>query len=100
MQKTKLWLIGAVAMIVIGIILLAILEVVYVPRIQVYGAAAAAWSQNATGVSPPNPEEYGLNSTAMVLASVMGLTSTLRLIVGIAVLVIALVARIISRTRI
>jgi hypothetical protein len=100
MQRTKLWLILAVAMIILGISLLSVAELVYVPRIAAYSAAAAAWSQNVLGSAVPSMADYGLDAGSVILASVIGMVGGLLLVVGVILLVIAIVLRTISRTRI
>jgi len=100
MQRTKLWLIAAVIMITAGVVLLAAVELVYVPRIEAYGLAAASWAQQPWSETVPVLQEYGLNAASVVLASVLGITGGLLLIVGLVLLVVALVLRAISKTRI
>ncbi len=100
MQRTKLWLIAAVAMIIAGVVLLAAVEMVYVPRIEAYGLASASWATQFGASAAPTLQEYGLNAASMVLASVLGIAGGVLMVVGLVLLVVALVLRAISRTKI
>jgi len=58
MQRTKLWLIAAVIMITAGVVLLASVELVYVPRIEAYGLAAASWAQQPWSEMAPVLQDW------------------------------------------
>ncbi len=100
MQRIKLWLIISIIMIVVGIILLAVVELVYIPRIGAYGDAASAWSQHISGSAAPTLEQFGLDGISMAVGSVMGIVGVLLLAVGVILFVIAIILKVIYSTRV
>lgn len=93
---------ASIALIVVGVALLVVLQVLYVPKIEALRRDTLNYSQNwpnHTQGNPPVPADYGLDVTALFLVIALGNIAYILLILGVAFLVILLIARIVKRTR-
>lgn len=92
----------SIVLIVVGVALLVILQVLYVPKLEALQRDSLNYAQNwpnHTQGNPPNPADYGLDINTMFLIIALGNIAYVLLILGVAFLVILLVAKLVNRTR-
>lgn len=91
---------ASLILIVVGIAILAIIQVVYVPRVTAFRDDALNYTRNSTHTEPlPTLEEYGLDNNTMLLVTILGNAANVLVFIGAAYLVILLVARLVKRVR-
>lgn len=92
----------SIVLIVVGVLLLVVLQVLYVPKIEALQRDALNYTRNwpnHTQGNPPRPENYGLDTNTLFLLIALGNIAYVLLLLGGAFLVILLVAKLVNRTR-
>jgi hypothetical protein len=98
MTKTRIWLIQSIVLLIVGVVFLAVVQVVYMPKINAYTNATKAFIQNHTG-EPPTPQTYGLDVSAMLVSGILNLAGIILTLLGSVFLVLTLAAKIISQSK-
>lgn len=102
--KEKKWLIQSIILLVVGIVLEAIVWVVYVPRVVAFQEAVNAWmksSLNSTHGSPyPTfpPAAFGLDTTASIISLVLSGAGSILIFLGSAFIVILIIGKALNQT--
>ena len=97
MLNTKTLFIQSLILIAVGITLLTINWIIYIPKFTALQHDLLGWANNATHSSPmPSLEAYGLNSTAIVISSILSGSGFILVFLGSAFLLILLVARLLK----
>lgn len=91
------WTKFSILIIIVGVVLLTINQIVYVPRFMALEHAYEAWVENNTSTAPPSPETFGLDLTSVYISGALGWLGSLFVFVGALYLVILLVAKILRR---
>jgi high-affinity Fe2+/Pb2+ permease len=92
----------SIALIVVGVALMVILQVLYVPKVEALQRDSLNYSRNWPNnahVNPPTPEDYGLDVNTMFLVIALGNIAYILLILGVAFLVVLMIAWFVKRTR-
>jgi len=96
-MKMDRWTKFSILIIILGIILIAINRIFYVPRFLAFSHALLNWSKNSTSTAPPSLETFGLDVKSMIIYSVLGWLGSLFIFAGALYLVILLIAKILGR---
>ena len=88
------WLKIALVLVVLAIVFYLINLVVYVPRVSAFHDATVSWAEEHNKGAPPNPMAYGIDSTSIIIMGVLGLASSVMLLIGGSYMVIWLIERI------
>jgi hypothetical protein len=92
----------SIALIAVGVALLVVLQVFYMPRIEALRNDSLNYSRNwpnNTHGNPPVPQDYGLDRNTVLLVIALGNVGYSLLILGVSFLVILMIARLVKRTR-
>ncbi len=87
------WTLASLLLIVVGVIMLAINAIVFVPRFMALRDATLAWSKNGMGIPPPNPSLFGIDTSTYYIAAILGIGYWL-VFIGASYLVIIVVSKI------
>jgi hypothetical protein len=96
-RKMDRWIKLSILLIIVGVILVAINQIFYVPRFLAFSHALSNWSKNETSTAQPSLETFGLNVTSMIIYSALGWLGSLLIFAGALYLVILLIAKILRR---
>ena len=93
---------ASIALIIVGVALLVVLQVFYAPKVEAFRNDSLNYSRswpNHTQGNPPTPEKYGLDFNTMLLIIALGNIAYVLPILGVAFLVVLLIAKLVNRTR-
>lgn len=93
---------ASLALIVAGVALLVVLQVLYVPKIEALQRDSLNYSRNwpnHTQGNPLTPGDYGLDVNTMFFIIALGNIAYVLLILGVAFLVVLMIAWLVKRTR-
>jgi hypothetical protein len=93
---------ASIALIVVGVALLVVLQVLYVPKIEALRNDSLNYAQNwpnHTQGNPPVPQDYGLDVNTMLFIIALGNIAYILLILGVSFLAVLLIAWLVKRTR-
>lgn len=95
-MRQKRWIQISLILIIAGSIMLAVNQIVFVPRFIALRDATIAWSENHTGSTPPSPGEYGIDVSTFFISNTLSF-GVLLIFVGAAYLVIILLAKMLNK---
>jgi hypothetical protein len=95
--KMDRWTKFIILIIILGVILVAINQIFYVPRFLALSHALSNWSKNETSTAPPSLETFGLSLTSVYISNALGWLGSLLIFAGALYLVILLITKALRR---
>jgi hypothetical protein len=95
---------ASIALIVVGVAMILFLQLAYVPKVEAYQQDILNYSRNwdwhnSTQFKPPMLADYGLDTNILLLITILGNVGMLLVFLGVAYLVILLIARLVNRVK-